>query len=74
MWAHGIHMFTQTLKARVLGSDLVNLLTGPHGVNQYTEQLDRTWTLAEGRAKVVDVRRDTPRSVTLVLADRKSVV
>ena len=72
MCAHGIHMFTQTLKARVLGSDLVNLLTGPHGVDRYTEQVDRTWTLAEGRAKVVDVRRDTPRSVTLVLAPNEA--
>jgi ferredoxin-NADP reductase len=61
-------MFTQILKTRVLGSDLVNLLTGPHGVDRYTEQVDPTWTLAEGRAKVVDVRRSTPRSVTLVLA------
>ncbi len=61
-------MFTQTLKQRVLGSDLVGLLTGPHGVDRYTEQVDPAWTLAEGRAKVVDVRRNTPRSVTLVLA------
>jgi len=66
--AHGIQVFTQTLKKRVLGSDLVNLLTGPHGVDRYTEQVDPTWTLAEARAKVVDVRRSTPRSVTLVLA------
>ena len=65
-------MFTQTLKTRVLGSDLVNLLTGPHGVDRYTEQVDRTWTLAEGRARVVDVRRDTPRSVTLVLAPNEA--
>jgi stearoyl-CoA 9-desaturase NADPH oxidoreductase len=65
---HGIHMFTQTLKQRVLGSDLVNLLTGPHGVDRYTEQVTPTWTRGEGRAKVVDVRRATPRSVTLVLA------
>ncbi|HEY1842799.1 MAG TPA: FAD-binding oxidoreductase [Mycobacterium sp.] len=63
---------TQTLKARVLGSDLVNLLTGPHGVERYTELVDPTWTLAEGRAKVVDVRRDTPRSVTLVLAPNEA--
>jgi ferredoxin-NADP reductase len=61
-------MFTQTLKKRVLGSDLVNLLTGPHGVDRYTELLAPTWTLGEARAKVVDVRRTTPRSVTLVLA------
>ncbi|ORV10757.1 ferredoxin reductase [Mycobacterium celatum] len=60
-------MFTQTLKERVLGSGLVDLLTGPHGVDRYTEQLDPTWTLGEARAKVVDVRRTTPRSVTMTL-------
>ncbi len=65
-------MFTETLKKRVLGSDLVNLLTGPHGVDRYTEQLDPTWTLTEARAKVVDVRRSTPRSVTLVLAPNEA--
>jgi ferredoxin-NADP reductase len=65
-------MFTQTLKKRVLGSDLVNLLTGPHGVDRYTEQVDPTWTRGEGRAKVVDVRRTTPRSVTLVLAPNEA--
>ena len=65
-------MFTQTLKQRVLGSDLVNLLTGPHGVDRYTELFAPTWTLAEGRAKVVDVRRNTPRSVTLVLAPNEA--
>jgi ferredoxin-NADP reductase len=63
---------TQTLAKRVLGSNLVNLLTGPHGVDRYTEQVDAAWTLAEGRAKVVDVRRDTPRSVTLVLAPNEA--
>jgi len=63
---------TQTLAKRVLGSNLVNLLTGPHGVDRYTEQVDPAWTLAEGRAKVVDVRRDTPRSVTLVLAPNEA--
>jgi ferredoxin-NADP reductase len=69
-------MFTQnstkTLTKRVLGSNLVNLLTGPHGVDRYTELVDQAWTLSEGRAKVVDVRRDTPRSVTLVLAPNEA--
>ncbi|BBX98798.1 oxidoreductase [Mycobacterium lacus] len=53
---------------RVLGSDLVGLLTGPHGVDRYTELVAPTWTRDEARAKVVDVRRTTPRSVTLTLA------
>lgn len=60
-------MFTEMLRRRVLGSDLVDLLTGPHGVDRYTELLAPTWTLGEARAKVVDVRRTTPRSVTLTL-------
>ena len=58
----------QTFRKRVLGSDLVDLLTGPHGVDRYTELVAPTWTLGEARAKVVDVRRTTPRSVTLTLA------
>jgi ferredoxin-NADP reductase len=64
-------MFTQTLKPRlrdrVLRSTLVDLLTGPHGVDRYTELVEPTWTIGEARAKVVAVRRDTPRSVTLTL-------
>jgi len=60
--------FTRTLAKRVLSSDLVDLLTGPHGVDRYTELVTPTWTLGQARAKVVDVRRTTPRSVTLTLA------
>ena len=65
-------MFTQTLRKRVLGSDLLGLLTGPHGVDRYTELVAPTWTLGEARAKVVDVRRTTPRSVTLTLAPNET--
>jgi ferredoxin-NADP reductase len=64
-------MFTETrtrsLRERVLRSPLVDLLTGPHGVDRYTELVTPTWTLGEARAKVVAVRRQTPRSVTLTL-------
>ena len=55
-----------------MGSDLVDLLTGPHGVDRYTELVAPTWTLGEARAKVIDVRRATPRSVTLTLAPNES--
>ena len=73
-------MFTQTstrslaqgLRKRVLGSDLLDLLTGPHGVDRYTELVAPTWTLGEARAKVIDVRRTTPRSVTLTLAPNET--
>lgn len=60
--------FSRTIAKRVLSSDLVDLLTGPHGVNRYTELVTPTWTSGEARAKVIDVRRITPRSVTLTLA------
>ncbi|OCB41354.1 ferredoxin reductase [Mycobacterium malmoense] len=62
----------RTFRKRVLGSDLLDLLTGPHGVDRYTELVAPTWTLGEARAKVVDVRRTTPRSVTLTLAPNES--
>lgn len=60
-------MFTQTLARRVLGSSLLDLLTGPHGVDRYTELVSPTWTRNDARARVVAVRRATPRSVTLLL-------
>ncbi|MBS9536039.1 ferredoxin reductase [Mycobacterium sp. M1] len=60
-------MFTQTLTKRVLGSSLVNLLTGPYGVDRYTELVSPTWSRNDPRARVVAVRRATPRSVTLLL-------
>ena len=60
-------MFTETLTRRARRSPLLELLTGPHGVDRYTELVDRTCTTGEARAKVVAVRRQTPRSVTLVL-------
>ncbi|HKV20730.1 MAG TPA: ferredoxin reductase [Mycobacterium sp.] len=60
-------MFTQTLTRRARRSPLLELLTGPHGVDRYTELVDPTWTKGEARAKVVAVRRQTPRSVTLTL-------
>ncbi|MCX2929104.1 ferredoxin reductase [Mycobacterium sp. CVI_P3] len=65
-------MFTKTLTKKVLRSPLVDLLTGPHGVDRYTELVDPTWT-TDARAKVVDVRRTTPRSVTLFLAPNTAV-
>ncbi len=60
-------MFTETLSRRVRRSALVGILTGPHGVDRYTEVYDRTWTVNDARAKVVAVRKQTPRSVTLTL-------
>ena len=64
-------MFTETVTRgfthRVLRSPLVSVLTGPHGVDSYTELLDPSWTARAARATVIQVRRSTPRSVTLTL-------
>ncbi|MCT7660829.1 ferredoxin reductase [Mycobacterium deserti] len=65
-------MFTETLTRRVLRSPLVDLLTGPHGVDRYTELVEPTWTQGDARARVVAVRRQTPRSVTLTLEPNKA--
>jgi ferredoxin-NADP reductase len=70
-------MFTETpprrtLAQRVLGSSLVDLMTGPHGVDRYTEIVKPTWTLGEARAEVVAVARHTPRSVTLTLRPNRA--
>ena len=65
-------MFTQTLSRRVRRSPLLELLTGPHGVDRYTELVDATWTQADARAKVIAVRRQTPRSVTLTLEPNRA--
>jgi ferredoxin-NADP reductase len=65
-------MFTQTLTKRVLRSPLVDLLTGPHGVDRYTELVAPTWTTGDARAKIVAVRRQTPRSVTLTLEPNRA--
>src|SRR6201997_3164609 len=70
--AHCVHMFTQMLTKRVLGSGLVDLLTGPHGVDRYTELVAPTWTLGDARARVVSVEHRTPRSVTLTLAPNRA--
>src|ERR1700747_3134410 len=65
-------MFTETLTRRALRSPLVDLLTGPHGVDRYTELVAPTWTTGEARARIVAVRRQTPRSVTLTLAPNRA--
>lgn len=65
-------MFTETLTKRSRRSALLDLLTGPHGVDRYTELVDRTWTRGQARARVVGVRRSTPRSVTLTLAPNRA--
>jgi stearoyl-CoA 9-desaturase NADPH oxidoreductase len=55
------------LARRLLGSPVVDLLLGPHGVDRYLELISPRLTIADARAEVVRVSRQTPRSVTLTL-------
>ena len=52
---------------RVLRSPVVDLMLGPHGVDRYLELIRPSLTVRDARAEVVDVRRQTGRSVTLRL-------
>jgi stearoyl-CoA 9-desaturase NADPH oxidoreductase len=60
------------LARRLLGSPVVDLLLGPHGVDRYLELISPTLTVADARAEVVAVRRQTPRSVTLTLRPNRA--
>ncbi len=62
----------RSLTSRVLGSSLVDLLTGPHGVDRYTEIVNPVWTIDDARAEVVAVERQTQRSVTLWLRPNRA--
>ncbi len=60
------------LGRRLLGSPVVDLLLGPHGVDRYLELIHPTLTVADARAEVVAVRRQTARSVTITLAPNRA--
>jgi stearoyl-CoA 9-desaturase NADPH oxidoreductase len=52
---------------RLLRSQLVDLLVGPHGIDRYLELVRPTLTVSDARAEVLAVRHQTARSVTLTL-------
>jgi len=60
-------MSRQVSIRRALVSSLAEVLTWPQRIDRYTELVAPTWSLREARAKVVAVRRSTPRSVTMTL-------
>jgi stearoyl-CoA 9-desaturase NADPH oxidoreductase len=60
-------MYTMSATRRLLRSQLVDLLVGPHGIDRYLELVRPTLTVSDARAEVVHVRHQTPRSVTLIL-------
>ncbi len=51
----------------LLRSSFVDLLVGPHGVDRYLELIRPDLTVNDARAEVIEVRRQTARSVTLTL-------
>ncbi len=55
------------LGRRLLGSSLLDVLAGPHGVDSYLELVRPAWSLKDVRAEIVSVRRPTADSVTLTL-------
>ena len=52
-----------SLAARALGSPLVDLLLGPHGVDRYLELVRPSSTVKEARAEVTAVRRKGTREI-----------
>jgi ferredoxin-NADP reductase len=60
-------MALTTTTRRLLRSPLVDLLVGPHGIDRYLELVRPSLTVYDARAKVIAVRRQTPRSVTVTL-------
>src|SRR5436309_323925 len=61
-----------TATRRLLRSQLVDLLVGPHGVDRYLELVRPELTVRDARARVTAVRHQTSRSVTLQLAPNEA--
>jgi hypothetical protein len=61
--------------ARLLGGTVIGLLealTAPHGLDRFLELVDPTWSVCEVRARITEVRRSAPGSVTLRLAPNRN--
>jgi ferredoxin-NADP reductase len=50
---------------RLLRSQLVDVMVGPHGIDRYLELIRPTLTVNDARAEVVAVTRQTDRTVTI---------
>ncbi len=53
---------------RLLRSQFIDLLVGPHGIDRYLELIRPELTVRDARGRVLSVRRQTNRSVTLTVA------
>jgi ferredoxin-NADP reductase len=52
---------------RLLRSQIVDLMVGPHGIDRYLELIRPTLTVNDARAEVVAVTHQTDRTVTLTI-------
>lgn len=55
------------LGRKILSSSVVSALLTPNPIDRYLELVNPAWTIDEIRAEVVDVQRQTPRTVTLTV-------
>jgi ferredoxin-NADP reductase len=65
-------MYTMSATRRLLRSQLVDLLVGPHGIDRYLELVRPTMTVGDARAEVLAVRHQTARSVTVTLRPNRA--
>jgi ferredoxin-NADP reductase len=65
-------MATLATPRKLLGSQFVDLLVGPHGIDRYLELIRPELTIRDARAEVVSVRRQTARSATLTLRPNRA--
>jgi stearoyl-CoA 9-desaturase NADPH oxidoreductase len=56
-----------TATRRLLRSQFVDLLVGPHGIDRYLELIRPEITVRDARARIVAVKRQTARSVTITV-------
>jgi ferredoxin-NADP reductase len=61
-----------TSPRRLLKSQFVDLLVGPHGIDRYLELVRPELTVRDARAEVMAVRRQTERSVTMTLRPNRA--
>jgi ferredoxin-NADP reductase len=57
-----------TITERILRSRTLAALASPHGVDRYLEMVNPMWAATEVRARVLDIRRENPRSDAAAVA------
>ncbi len=63
---------TRGVARRLLRSQIVDLMVGPHGIDRYLELVRPTLTVHDARAEVVAVSHQTDRTVTLTIGPNRA--